>query len=236
MTPRSNLEPVPVMRVADVGLEALRQAILAGDLAPGERLIEEELAAQMGISRTPLRRALAVLEAEGLVEAQPRHGVRVRAYTAHEIDDLYRLRAVLEGEAARRAAEAITPQAVEKLEASCERLEAMPVTVELHQAIEENLTFHNIILDLADSRRLRHMVRNVIALPVMYQRNIWSVPGQLDRSRSEHRELLAALRGRKGTRSERIMRAHILAAKESVLAQVAEEAEPGSKHEPEASR
>lgn len=236
MRRRSNLRPLPVMRVADVGLDALRRAILDGELPPGKRLIEEELAAQMGISRTPLRRALVVLEAEGLVEAQPRHGVRVRAYTADEIEDLYRLRAVLEGEAARRAAEAITPQAVDRLEASCLRLESMPASVELRDAIEENLIFHNIILDLAGSGRLLHMVRNVIALPVMYQQNIWSAPGQLDRSRSEHRKLLAALTARQRARSEQIMRAHIITAKDIVLAQLTEAAEALINPESEAMR
>jgi DNA-binding GntR family transcriptional regulator len=236
MTPQSNLQPLPVMRVADAGLEALRRAILDGELPPGKRLIEEELAAQMGISRTPLRRALAVLEAEGLVEAQPRHGVRVRVYTADEVDDLYRLRAVLEGEAARRAADAITPNAIENLEASCDRLEGMPPSVELREAIDENLIFHNVILDLAGSRRLRHMVRNVIALPVMYQQNIWSVPGQLDRSRAEHRALVVALGARQRARSERIMRAHILTAKEIVLAQMAEGTEALTNQESEALR
>lgn len=214
------LQAVPVLRVADAGLEALRRAILDGTLEPGVRLKEEELAAQLGMSRTPLRRALAVLEAEGLVVALPRQGVRVRFYSAKEVDDLYRIRAALEGEAAARAAEALTPQALAELEASCRRLEAMPDDVELSEAIEENFTFHNIILDLADSQTLRHMVRNVIALPVMYQQNIWSEPGQLDRSRLEHRALSAALAAGEQERSEQIMRAHILAAKDIVLAQL----------------
>src|SRR5207249_3993911 len=81
--------------------ELIREAIVDGRLVPGERLKEEELAHELGISRTPVREALLVLQAEGLVDAAPNRGAVVRAHDAVDLDDLYQLRALLEGYAAR---------------------------------------------------------------------------------------------------------------------------------------
>ena len=97
------------MRNASVAAtELIREAILDGRLEPGQRLKEEELARQLGISRTPVREALLMLQVEGQVVATPNRGAVVRVHTADDLDDLYHLRALLEGHAARRAGARIT--------------------------------------------------------------------------------------------------------------------------------
>ena len=84
--------------------DLIRQAIVEGRVLPGERLKEEELAQQLGISRTPVREALLILQTEGLVEASPNRGATVRSYELPDLEDMYELRALLEGNAALRAA------------------------------------------------------------------------------------------------------------------------------------
>src|SRR6516162_7205711 len=119
-------EEAPLVRNASAAAtELIREAILDGRLPPGQRLKEEELARELGISRTPVREALLILQAEGLVDAAPNRGAVVRSHAAADLEDLYQLRALLEGHATRRAAANITQAAVEGLWASCDRFESL---------------------------------------------------------------------------------------------------------------
>src|SRR5579864_4506652 len=103
--PRIVQDRAPLVRNASAAAtELIREAILDGRLEPGARLKEEELARELGISRTPVREALLVLQAEGLIVAEPNRGASVRRHDAEDLHDLYQLRALLEGHAARRAA------------------------------------------------------------------------------------------------------------------------------------
>src|SRR5680860_567410 len=100
---------------------AIRAAILDGRLAPGESLRETQLAESLGTSRTPIREALIMLEREGLVQGAPNRGSTVRRFDQDELEDLYNIRAALEGHAARQAAERLDDTAIAALEASCDR-------------------------------------------------------------------------------------------------------------------
>src|SRR5918994_7649165 len=112
----------PLSRSASAAAsEVIREAIIDGRLAPGQRLKEEELARELGMSRTPVREALLMLQSEGLVESIPRRGATVRSYAVGDLDDVYQLRALLEGYAARRAAGRISADDVVRLEQSCAR-------------------------------------------------------------------------------------------------------------------
>ena len=136
-----------------VATEVIREAIIDGRLAPGERLKEEELARELGLSRTPIREALAVLQAEGLVDTAPNRGATVRAHDAEDLDDLYRLRALLEGYAAGRAATKMPPEQVAELFASCERFEAL-ADGDVAPLVKENMHFHSTIVEAAASGRV----------------------------------------------------------------------------------
>ena len=96
-------------------LDRLRHLILIGEYRPEERLIEERVAARLGVSRTPVRQALTMLEAEGLVEMTANKGAMVPSFSAEEVWDIYDLRAVLEGHAARRAAGGIREDEISRL-------------------------------------------------------------------------------------------------------------------------
>src|SRR5688572_21943948 len=116
----------PLTRNASIAAtELIRQAIIDGRLNPGQRLKEEELARELGISRTPVREALLMLQAEGLIDAAPNRGATVRSHSAEDLDDLYKLRAVLEGYATRRAATRLADGAIAGLRESCKRFNGL---------------------------------------------------------------------------------------------------------------
>lgn len=199
--------------------ELVRQAIVDGRLEPGERLKEEELARELGISRTPVREALLILQAEGVVDATPNRGAVVRAHSADDLEDLYELRALLEGFAARRAATRLSPDELRALEASCDRFERI-IDGEIRELVAENNVFHTIVLDAAGSARLQSMVRSVVELPLVYRSYIWYSPEQVRISAHYHRQIVAALRRRDAERAELIMKEHVYEARDLLVARV----------------
>jgi DNA-binding GntR family transcriptional regulator len=204
--------------------ELIRRAIIDGRLQPGERLKEEELARELGISRTPVREALLMLQAEGLVDATPNRGATVRAHTAEDIDDLYQLRAVLEGYATRRAASGLSEEAIASLYAGCERFEAQiqDTGTGLRELVKENSFFHETILDGAGSTRLASMVRNVIALPLVYRSYTWYSAEQRRISYHYHVQITRALAARDADRAELVMKEHVFEARDHLIAQLRE--------------
>jgi DNA-binding GntR family transcriptional regulator len=199
--------------------ELIRDAIVEGRLEPGERLKEEELARELGISRTPIREALLMLQAEDLVVATPNRGAIVRIHDAEELEDLYDLRALLEGHAARRAADRITERELVLLQRSCARFAAVEDD-DLSGLVRENQFFHNAILDISGSARLASMVRKVIKLPLVYNSYRWYSPEQKKVSVDYHRRLIEAFAARDPDQAERMMREHVLEARDVLVAGV----------------
>ena len=197
--------------------ELIRKAIVDGRLDPGSRLKEEELARELGISRTPVREALLVLQAEGLIESTPNRGATVRSYDAADLDDLYQLRALLEGFAARLAAARITAEEVDRLRDSCERFVALRADDDVTELVQENVRFHDVILSAAGSQRLAQMVRGVIQLPLVYRSYVWYSPDQKLISEHYHRQLTAALAARDAERAELVMKEHVLEARDLLV-------------------
>jgi DNA-binding GntR family transcriptional regulator len=221
----------PISRNASAAAsEIIREAIMEGRLAPGQRLKEEELARELGISRTPVREALLMLQSEGLVDLIPKRGASVREYAADDLDDMYRLRALLEGYAARRAATRISMSDVERLEESCARFDRLRAQDDLLDLVKENLFFHNVILEAAASDRLTTLVRKVIEIPLVYKSYYWYSPEQKLISEHYHKQLALALRGRDAERAELIMKEHVLEARDFLLGQL----RPASEAEGEA--
>jgi DNA-binding GntR family transcriptional regulator len=208
----------PLARNASVAAtEVIREAIVDGRLEPGQRLKEEELARELGISRTPIREALLILQSEGLVEATPNRGATVRTHTPEDLDDLYQLRALLEGHAARRAAGRIASREVTKLRRSCDRFEKLDAARELRELVRENMLFHQTILDVAGSERLATLVRQVIEIPLVYRSYIWYSPEQKKISEHYHRQITAALAARDAERAELVMKEHVFEARDLLV-------------------
>ncbi len=221
----------PLSRSASAAAsEVIREAILDGRLAPGQRLKEEELARELGVSRTPVREALLLLQTDGLVELAPRRGATVRAYAVDDLDEVYQLRAVLEGYAARRAATRISADDLTFLEESCRRFEHLSASDDLPELVKENLSFHNVILGAADSARLVPMVRKVIEIPLVYRSFYAYSAAQKLISEHYHKQLAHALGLRDAERAELIMKEHVLEARDFLLKQLrlaGEGARPG---------
>lgn len=213
----------PLNRSAgDAATGLIRRAILDGSLRPGERLTEERLARDLRISRTPVREALRVLQAEGLIDSTPYQGSTVRVYDVGDLDDMYQLRALLEGHAARRAAQRITGNDIEELRLSCVRLAELGDANDenVQQIVEENLFFHTKILESAGSQRLAEMVRKVIELPLIYKSYVWYSPNQKRVSEHAHEQLVRAFAARDADRAELIMREHVYEARDLLTARL----------------
>lgn len=211
----------PLNRSAsEAAANLIRRAILDGTLRPGQRLTEEALARDLRISRTPVREALRVLQAEGLVESTPYQGSTVRTYALDDLDDMYQLRALLEGYAARRAALRIDEDGLERLRESCVRLVALGDATDenVAQIVDENLFFHTTILEVAGSRRLTAMVRKVIELPLVYKSYHWYSPHQKRLSEHAHEQLVQVLASGDADRAELTMRAHVYEGRDVLIA------------------
>jgi DNA-binding GntR family transcriptional regulator len=208
--------------------DLIRDGILEGRLRPGDRLKEDMLAKELEVSRTPVREAIAMLQAEGLLEAQQHRGAQVRSYTPAELEEIYDLRSILEGYAARRAATRITARELARLHSSVEKIEKLEPK-DLEHLVQQNGIFHDTILQAADSQRLVAMVTQTRALPLIYQSYAWYTPEQLSLSLEYHRRVLAALERHDAEQAEHDMRHHLFNAKEaltSAYAEVAEEDDP----------
>ena len=211
----------PLTKSASVAAtELIRRAIVDGRLEPGRRLKEEELARELGISRTPVREALLVLQTEGLIESAPNRGATVRAHEPSDLDDLYQLRALLEGFAARLAAARIRESEVGELRASCERFVALRAEDDVVKLVRENVRFHDVILAAARSKRLAQMVRSVIQLPLVYRSYVWYSPEQKLISEHYHRQLTVALAASDAERAELVMKEHVLEARDFLIARL----------------
>ena len=196
----------------------IRAAILDGRLEPNQALPEVELAKQLGTSRTPIREALLLLEREGLIEAAPNRGSTVKGYEPAELEELYTLRAVLEGHAARTAAERITEEELTLLDESCDRFRDLRTSkAELTELAEENLRFHDVILKAANSSRLTRMVREITAVPPIYRSYMAYSEDNRRSVEDAHRGITEALRRHSAEDAAELMRVHVIWARDLAM-------------------
>ena len=215
-------ERAPLVRNASAAAtELIREAIVDGRLPPGQRLKEEELARELGISRTPVREALLILQTEGLVDAAPNRGAAggVALEQGAELVEVLEVVGVVAADD--RAAANISEAAVEGLRASCERFENL-IEGNVQELVKENLLFHNVILDAARSRRVAELIRKVIELPLVYRSYIWYSVDQRRISAHYHRQITKALEARDGERAELVMKEHVFEARDVLVTHVRE--------------
>lgn len=198
-------------RASDRAYSAIREMIMSGELAPGDALGEESLADRCGVSRTPVRDALRRLEAEMLVTRSDTQRSFVADWSLDDVADLFELRAMLEGHAARRAAERISDSALQDLRSCNARLRKAVTTSppDIDSFLERNREFHALILEAAGSRKLIALLASVIEQPVVWRTAHHYGEEELRRSCGEHEELLAAFVRRDGGWAESIMAGHI---------------------------
>jgi DNA-binding GntR family transcriptional regulator len=195
--------------------EAIRLEILSGALKPGERLREEDLVKRAGVSRTPIREALRRLEADGYAVVEANRGATVAAHSKRDVDEIYGLRALLEGHAARRAATRITSAQLDHMSTLNAQIEALGQRTDLSDnqkqlaRIDLNQAFHQVVLDACDNARLAALVRQLAHVALSAQTFAHYQPKDLVRSSDHHEELIRALRSGHPDWSEATMRSHV---------------------------
>ena len=187
----------------------LLDEIRRGDLPPGTRLRETELAERLGISRTPVREAIRLLEADDLVTHQPRLGATIRRLEHAEVVELYEMRAVLEGAAARLAARGASMVEIEELAAlNVVMAEAASAT----EARDLNRQFHRALIEAARNRFLTRSMAAIQKTLLILGPTTLTDPARATEVVQEHAGILTALANRDGARAEAAMRSHIEAA------------------------
>lgn len=185
----------------------LRQAIISGELAPKTRLTEPDLARQLNVSRTPLREAIRQLEAEGFITTIPRVGSFVSELEPRDVEDLYAVRAVIEGLAARLAAKNPDPDKRALLEGMLKELEGRTDNFRHYHEISGQ--FHDIIIQLSGNRRLQGIYQAVAQHTSRMRIVSNAVRGRPEISLLGHQRIAAAILRGRGEEAERAMRAHI---------------------------
>ena len=193
--------------------ESVRGLILSHRLAPGSWIDEKALAAEYGISRTPLREALKVLAAEGLVTMKLRRGAYVTEVSLRDLTEVFHLLALLEGDAAGVVAERATPAQLAELEALHRGLESELGDRDRFFAANER--FHLRLLEIADNRWRLQMVADLRKVMKLNRHHSLFKQGRLEASLNEHRQIMSALRARNADRAQRLMREHIANGKEA---------------------
>ena len=193
----------------EVIFETLRNAIITGELKPGERLMEVQLAEKMGVSRTPVREAIRKLELEGLVEMLPRKGAHVADLSIKDIMDVLEVRASLDGLATALAAERIKPEQVKELKHVQTQFLQYVEKQNLQGTIKKDVEFHDIIYSCSGNEKLIQIANNlreqVYRFRVIYLKDYIS-PKEIVK---EHAEILEAVAEKDMEKARKIAEEHI---------------------------
>jgi len=205
----------PPQRIARTALyeevaERLRARIYAHELAPGDWIDEQAIADGLGISRTPMREALKVLAAEGLVRLEPRRGCYVAELAERDLDEIFPVMALLEGRAAWEAAAKLTDADLARLDALHQPLEQYAAANDADRFFEANQAFHSALQEIAGNRWLKQMIEDARKVIKLTRRDSLRLEGRLKQSLAEHRLILQALHRRDPDAAARAMHDHLL--------------------------
>lgn len=194
----------------------LRELILKGEFKMGERLMQEEWAEKLGVSRMPLREALRQLEVEGLVTIEPRKGAIVTPVLVDDIKEIYRLRAMLEGEAVKQAASLLEDEDILQLEAMYEKMvELTKDDDDLEQYIELNKQFHKLLIQHCPGKRMKYFIET------LWQGIPPTTPSLLadtfKKSQKEHLMMVTYAKERDGDQLQKVIEQHILRTGENLV-------------------
>lgn len=192
----------------------LRRRIMTWQLPPGTALREVQIAADFGVSRTPVSQAIQRLRADGLIEPRGRRGVEVRRWSQRDLEDTYRMRANLEAWAARLAAERSDEVDLARLRTLADEMSELARMQPLdHERIAElNIEFHELVRSAAGSHRLVEALTTVVHIPLLHRVFTAFTPRQVIATCQEHHTIIDALQAGDADWAESITRAHILAA------------------------
>ncbi len=223
MTEDLKLNMNAYLPLRDVVFNTLREAILKGDLKPGERLMELQLASQLGVSRTPIREAIRMLEQEGLAITMPRKGAEVAKMTLKGMEDVLEIRAALDELASQLACERITEEQLVRLEENKKAFEESLKTENVKAIAEADVNFHDVIYEATGNPKLVGMLNNlreqVYRYRVEYLKNVNNYPILI----KEHEDIYQSLLKRNKEEATLSIREHVenqaIAVKEVIVKQ-----------------
>ena len=198
----------PGPTAAESVLHELRSALAAGRLLPGQQLVQEDLAADLGVSRVPIRESLKILEGEGHVTYHPNRGYFVTELSADDLIELYRIRQILEAEALAQAVVEVSDADIADIEKILEQVEQAAELGDVHALSEANRAFHFSIIELSGMNRLSRLIRQLWDASDIYRTVYFRDSVNRERIRSEHREIIDALKARDAQALIRAQNAH----------------------------
>lgn len=203
--------------LGEIVYEALRDAIVNQAMKPGERLMETELAEEMGVSRTPVREAIRKLELEGYVVMIPRKGAYVSGLSIKDINEVFEIRGALEALAAGLAAQRATQDEIEEMQRNVYMEAAHWETNDLMLAIESDTKFHEQIYSASRNTRLLNMIKDLREQVQRFRTTTLAVPGRLKFALDEHRRVVEAIADRDVAAAQQAASEHIESAENALL-------------------
>lgn len=210
-------EPDEYLPLRDVVFKTLRQAILTGELKPGERLMEIHLANQLGVSRTPIREAIRMLELEGLVTMIPRRGAEVAHITQKSLQDVLEVRRALDALAVELACERITEAELLKLREACNHFANVTQTNDASLIAKADVELHDIIVQAANNIRLKQLVSNLSEQMYRYRFEYIKDSSKHEQLIKEHEIIFNAIAAKDKETASMAVKTHIDNQEQSII-------------------
>jgi len=198
----------------------VRDDILSGRYHSGDILVENKLAEEFGVSRTPVREAIRQLELEGLVKTVPNRGVVVEGISSRDVKDIYTIRGLIESLAARWAAQRITPEELQQLREIVELQEFYTAKNDVEQVTRLDTKFHELILNACKSKPLKHALSGFVAYAQRARVASLKVPGRIKQTLAEHKAIYEAIAARDPDEAERAVNLHVMKAEKNLITQL----------------
>ncbi len=204
----------------DVVFNTLRQAILTGEMKPGERLMEIHLANKLGVSRTPIREAIRKLELEGLVIMIPRRGAEVAQITWKSLKDVLEVRRALDVLAVELACDRMTKEQLEELSRACENFAEATKTKDIRAIAQADVVLHDLIVESTGNNRLIQLVSNLAEQMYRYRFEYIKDASQHDRLIQEHNDIYQSILHKDKESAAEAVRSHIDNQEEAIIRQL----------------
>lgn len=189
-------------------VDFIKDAIIRGELRPGERVLEPELAMRFGVSRTPIREAFRQLESEGFLTVIPRKGAVVSPITDRDVKEFYAIKGLLEGYAARIACSWVTEKEIKRMEGLNEQMERYAEREDIKNFFKADNQFHDVFLKACGNEKLYNLIRILVQQFERFRITALSLRGRMKESVKQHREIVEAFKKGDAELVERLVRAN----------------------------
>ena len=204
----------------EIVYEELKRQILKGEIAPGHRMMEVELADDMGVSRTPVREAIRKLELEGLVTMIPRRGAEVAQITEKSMNDVLEVRRAMDALCVELACDRITPEELQDLKKACDTFEAAVKTDDIKQIAQADVALHDIIVQATGNQRLIQLVNNLSEQMYRYRFEYIKDFSQHERLVEEHKVIYESIVKKDKETASNMAKVHIDNQKKAIIRQI----------------